>query len=77
MGQEMERKARRTAFDIHDVEDANVKLTHFKADETRGHKEFWTLRVRVNYAEGGTEITLFIYSREEVTRVVTAFQNIE
>lgn len=77
MGQQMERKARRTAFDIHDVNDANVKITHFKADETRGHKEFWTLRVRVNYADGGTEITLFIYSREELERVVSAFQNIE
>lgn len=76
MGQQMERKARRTAFDIHDVNDANVKITHFKADETRGHKEFWTLRVRVNYADGGTEITLFIYSREELERVVNAFQNI-
>lgn len=73
----MQSKARRTGFDIHDVNDAHLKLTHFKADDTKGHKEFWTLRVRVNYAESGTEVTLFIYSREEVTRVVTAFQNIE
>lgn len=73
----MENKARRTRFDVHSVNDADVRLTHFKADEARGHKEFWTLRVRVNNTDGGTEITLFLYSREEVKRVVTAFQNVQ
>ena len=76
-GAKMQTRIRRTTLDIHDVNDAQVKLTHFRAEPTKDHKEFWTLRVRMNVAdESGTEVTLFLNSREEVERVVRAFQNI-